>query len=259
MIKKILIIDPDSDARFRLRVFLRRYQIEILEAKDKMTALDLCMRRFPDCIVVEYLMPDADGAEFIRAIRGVAGTTPMLVIAQQGFELQMRQLPVQACLTKPFDQRTFVEALSALVGHLEEKTDDAASPAPPVTRPETARKKILIAEDDQELHTLYMALLEKDYDVLIVNNGIELIDSAQKENPDLIITDIIMPGLSGYKAVQQVRASGLTHTPVIFCSGLVKDKELYETLKPAGPSTFIMKPFNKNDFLDIIKTLLAHT
>ena len=98
-------------------------------------------------------------------------------------------------------------------------------------------------------------MLESGYHLVFANSGEDLVTKAQKDNYDLIISDIVMPKLSGWKSIKKLREEGC-NTPVIFNSGLVKDKELYETLKPEGPSRFILKPFTKEKLLSIVKELI---
>ena len=257
MQKKILIIDPNTDDRFQIRVFLKSYKIAIIEAKDKISALTLCIQKKPDCIFTEYLIPETDSSEFIFSLKAIIGTAPLVVISQPGFDLQIKQFPIQGYLTKPLTKKKVIATITHLLGPLEEKSSNIISEK--VTEKKSrARKKIVVADDESEIRMLYKSLLQNEYDVFLAQNGNQLIELVIKENPDLLISDVIMPGFSGYKSVQQIRQKGFTHIPVIFNSGLVKDQELYETLKPDGPSVFLKKPFKKADLFNLIYQLLKN-
>ena len=96
--------------------------------------------------------------------------------------------------------------------------------------------------------------LGEKYEVGESSDGEELIEKTRIFKPDLIITDVVMPSLSGWRAVKKIREenSDFENIPVIFISGLVKDRDLYETLKPSGPSAFLLKPFSKDQLMGLI-------
>jgi CheY-like chemotaxis protein len=67
-----------------------------------------------------------------------------------------------------------------------------------------------------------------------------------------------MPGLSGYRAVGKLKAEQkYIKVPVIFMTARVKDEEMYESLKPKGPSYFIPKTIEMDDFLKKLKEILG--
>ena len=120
-------------------------------------------------------------------------------------------------------------------------------------------KKILLADDDTVIREVIRAMLEDlpDCEVIEAETGKELIDKAHAAVPDMIISDIIMPGLSGYRAVGELRKEKkFAGIPVIFNSASVKDREMHDTLKPAGPCTFMIKPFRFQEFVTLVKKIL---
>jgi len=118
--------------------------------------------------------------------------------------------------------------------------------------------KILIADDEEVVRELVVALIEfSGFIPVEAVDGSELFKKAVQHKPDLIITDILMPGISGYRAVEQLRKQKeLEHTPVIFCSGVMKDQQTFKTLKPSGPCCFLPKPFDKPLLIKTIKEML---
>ncbi len=119
------------------------------------------------------------------------------------------------------------------------------------------RKKILIADDDENARILARVLLGNKYEVSEVNNGQALVDKAEGINPDLIISDIVMPGLSGWRAIGKLRENPLLkYIPIIFYSSLLKDLDLYHALKPPGPSAFLYKPYKTKEMLDLVEKML---
>lgn len=118
--------------------------------------------------------------------------------------------------------------------------------------------KLLIVEDIPDILTLLKATLEfKGYRVVTARDGREALEAIQKERPDLIVTDILMPKLDGFGLVHQLRIDpGTRDIPVIFLSATYvapEDKTFALTL---GVTRFIEKPVNFEEFLPTVSELL---
>ena len=93
-------------------------------------------------------------------------------------------------------------------------------------------KKILIADDEMPIIMVLRAILEAEYEVTEVRSGDELIEAAAAEKPDLIVTDVHMPGISGFEAIEELKKnSDNVDIPVIFISSMLKEKMEYKQKK----------------------------
>ncbi len=110
------------------------------------------------------------------------------------------------------------------------------------------RKKVLIIDDESDmLFLLEEALRDKGYHVVLAGNGEEGIEKAKAEKPDLIVTDVMMPRLSGYEFVKKVRAeASLKKIPIIVMSVRGSMKDFFSL---SDISCFIEKPFEVGEFL----------
>mgnify|MGYP002512719215 CR=1 FL=1 len=101
--------------------------------------------------------------------------------------------------------------------------------------------KILVADDEAEIRDLLRLYLEKDgYEVLEAVDGIEALEKVKKEKPDLLILDIMMPGLDGYRVLRNLREN--SNIPVIMLSA--KDTNTDKILGlDLGADDYITKPF----------------
>ncbi|MEG3639441.1 response regulator [Magnetococcus sp. PR-3] len=108
-------------------------------------------------------------------------------------------------------------------------------------------RTILIAEDDAtSAFHLETFLTSEGYKVLMAENGQQAVDLYQEKKPDLVIMDILMPILNGYKATQQIRASigkDEIDPPILFLTSVESDEELAHCLA-CGGDDFVLKPFN---------------
>lgn len=86
--------------------------------------------------------------------------------------------------------------------------------------------KILIVEDDEMISGMYKTKLAQDgYEVFLAANGIEAIKVTEKEKPDLIFLDIIMPGLDGFSVLEDFRQNKKLKTPIILLTNLGTDED----------------------------------
>ncbi|WP_297338180.1 response regulator [Algoriphagus sp.] len=117
-------------------------------------------------------------------------------------------------------------------------------------------KKILIIEDDLLISSLVQFRLKKDgYETLILKDGNEGIKAINEENPDLIITDVMMPFRSGIEIIHHARKEK-PDVPIIVLSSLGEEEEVVLEAFNLGVSDFIPKPFNPNELAIRVKRAL---
>ncbi len=120
-----------------------------------------------------------------------------------------------------------------------------------------AKKKILIVDDEAELVELMKIRLEAaGYDVLKAYDGQEGLDKAKAEKPDLILLDIMMPKMDGYKVCGLLKKdSRFQKIPIILFSAKAQ-KEDEELAKEVGADLYITKPFEASVLLSKIQGLI---
>jgi PAS domain S-box-containing protein len=106
-------------------------------------------------------------------------------------------------------------------------------------------RKILLVDDTQANRLVVKGLLKKrGFEVSEASNGEEAIASFQNDTPDLILMDVIMPGMDGYEATRRIRTmAGAQWVPIIFVSALDETHRLVEGLE-AGGDDYLIKPLN---------------
>lgn len=114
-------------------------------------------------------------------------------------------------------------------------------------------KKILIIEDDLLISSLVQFRLKKDgYETILVSDGNAGIKAIDTENPDLIITDVMMPYKSGIEVIHYARKTK-PHVPIIVLSSLGEEEQVVIEAFNLGVSDFIPKPFNPNELAIRVK------
>jgi len=108
------------------------------------------------------------------------------------------------------------------------------------------KKLILVVDDDIINIQLLKNLLDSQYSVITATNGIEAIDSVVEQHPDLIILDIMMPGMDGVEVFQQLKKNPqVSDIPVIFLTSKNTEKDEVDALQ-IGAVDYIVKPFSPN-------------
>jgi DNA-binding response OmpR family regulator len=118
-------------------------------------------------------------------------------------------------------------------------------------------KKILIVEDDKSILQLESILLTaRGYRVHGVMNGIAALNDIAKDRPDLIMLDIMLPGLDGFEVCRRIKSNPETrHIPVIFLSGKTASEDIFRG-RQVGGDKYITKPFKSVKVIAAIKLLL---
>jgi DNA-binding response OmpR family regulator len=116
--------------------------------------------------------------------------------------------------------------------------------------------KIVLAEDNSVLSLLLKFRLEKEgYKLLMAVDGKQAIELIEEHNPDLILTDIMMPFISGLEVISHVRNKLNSQTPIIVFSAAGQEEIVLKAFD-LGATDFMSKPFSPHELVIRIKRLL---
>ena len=119
------------------------------------------------------------------------------------------------------------------------------------------KARILIVDDLKSNIKVLAQILRSDYEISVAMNGKQALESARRDDPDLVLLDVEMPDMDGYEVCEHLKSQETTHDiPIVFVTG--KDTEEDETkgLK-LGAVDYITKPFRKNIVQARVKTHVA--
>jgi len=125
------------------------------------------------------------------------------------------------------------------------------------TRKDSPGTILLVEDFDDTRLMMKLWLLKQGYRVVEAETGEEAIAAAQRELPDLIIMDMMMPGMNGLDATRRIREyQALRQTPIVAVSAYGADE--YRSLAiDAGCDEYISTPFEPSELADLIKSLIA--
>jgi len=216
----------------------------------------------PDLILMDVLMPGIDGFQACHQIK----SNP-----------ELKQIPIiflsnliQANLVQKAKEAGGLDFLSKsgispsdLVDRVKFILDKYGSSAPdeedtPGAAPLAARKRILIVEDDALISRMWESKLRKEYDVSVANNGPDSLVDAQNNKPDLVLLDIMLPGMDGFAVCQQLRViPGLDAIPIIFLSNSVAGDLKHKAEEAGGTDVISKAGITPAALQDRVRELLA--
>ena len=108
---------------------------------------------------------------------------------------------------------------------------------------------ILIVEDNKDLRDYISFLFNEQYKILQTSNGKDGIETALSENPDIIISDVMMPGINGFELTHKIKSNIATsHIPVLLLTAKNQGKDKIEGFE-SGADDYIVKPFNEKELI----------
>jgi DNA-binding response OmpR family regulator len=120
--------------------------------------------------------------------------------------------------------------------------------------------KVLVVDDEPEITDIVEAFLtEAGYSVAVENQPNEAVKRAKEFLPDVILLDIMMPGVDGYDVCQTIKKEPeLAHVPIIFLTGKDRADDMGRSFKVGG-DMFIKKPFSCERLLEIVNIVVMST
>lgn len=117
-------------------------------------------------------------------------------------------------------------------------------------------KKILVVDDSPtERFALTEVLTQHGYEVITAENGEEAVAKSKAELPDLILMDVVMPGMNGYQATRTISRDDVTKTiPIIICTTKGQETDRIWGVRQ-GAHDYLVKPVNHPELLDRIQSL----
>jgi two-component system alkaline phosphatase synthesis response regulator PhoP len=120
------------------------------------------------------------------------------------------------------------------------------------------RKKLLVVDDDLDLlNLLRLHFKEEGFAVTVVSNGLEAVKKARQMMPDLILLDLVLPGLDGFEVCESLRQSPATaNTPIILVSGASSELSRLAAME-AGGTAFVSKPVSPGELVTLMRQHLS--
>ena len=119
------------------------------------------------------------------------------------------------------------------------------------------KKKIMVIEDNLDLQEIYKHSFEKGgYDVVLEGNGLEGIVGVVEHMPDVILLDLMMPGMDGFGFLRKIKETGGLSIPVIVCSNISDVDIINRALKEGAQDVILKVDYSGKQLVDKVNSII---
>lgn len=238
--KKILIIEDEEYLAGVLMTKLEKEGYAALIASDGESGLEKIKEWSPDLILLDIMLPKLNGYKVLEKLHKEGNKIPVIIISNSGQPIELEKIKklgaVDYLVKVEFDPQ---EVLDKIKKNIKKSKGDEK-----VKQEKKAKAKIILAEDEQFLRELCEQQLTKaGFEVISVINGAKALKLIMEEKPDLVLLDIILPTVDGFKILKEIRKSPnskVAKTPVIMLSNLGQISDV-DKAKKLGANQYLVK------------------
>lgn len=265
---RILVVDDDVNIINFFQAVLEEQGYKVDTAGNGIEAVKKVKEFRPDVILLDVIMPEMDGYEVTEELKGNPETQNISIILVTGMDTlddKVRGLESGAddFITKPFNFDELVARVRSLIRlkNLQEQLENLKRECKEDflvrQKKSMSLNMILVVEDDERISKIMSNVLGTGgYLTYAVKDGLEAVEFIKDNVPDLIILDLMLPGLDGIEVLKRVRENPLTmEVPVIVVTAVddfkTKIKGLY-----IGADDYLVKPVKSLELLARVKANL---
>jgi len=267
----ILLVEDSEPAIIQIKDMLESNRYVVHAARSGAEALQILTEMTPDAMILDLQMPQMDGFELLEKIRNFEKTksVPVLILTAKHITKEdikfLKNNNIHQLIQKGDVQRqALLQAVYNMVAKPVSSPKDS-KPETPNLKPETPNPKsetrnpkhtVLIVEDNPDNMTTVKAVLADKYIVHEAVNGLQAVEVAGEQVPDLILMDIALPEIDGIEAFKKIRNNlRLQHIPIIAltASAMLSDRE---TILAHGFEAYIPKPIDEKQFFEILNKVM---
>jgi len=226
---------PQAGELLRMHIESAGYAVEI--ARDGVEAVDKAKRLLPSVITLDLLLPVKDGWAVMQELKRhpLCKHIPIIIVSIIDEKSLGFSLGAVDYFVKPVNKEDLLSALNRVR----------------IVPSESRRPTVLVIDDDRAATDLIQVILENEgYRVIKAFQGKDGVELAAREYPDLIILDLIMPGVSGFNVAYQLRQIPATRTiPIIVVTSMDLDEDSQSQLSAYVSGLISKTTFTKRDLL----------
>jgi DNA-binding response OmpR family regulator/two-component sensor histidine kinase len=236
----VLVVEDDEKASRLLKYYLEPEGYNVFIASNGNDAIQMAKEIHPKVITLDILLPDKDGWEILKELKTNPETEniPVIIVSMLDNKDLGYSLDADDYFVKPVDKNKLLQKIKELSSIKYESNGT-----------------ILIIDDDPKSVRLTASILEDSgYNVLKTYGGKEGIELAKTQKPQLIILDLLMPELSGFEVVEQLRSDVITkNVPIIVLTAKDLTKEDTDILNGHIKKLMMKTNFDKKELIREIK------
>jgi len=232
--KKILVVDDDFKARTIISEYLSKEGYEVISADSGDKALKMAYLYQPYAITLDLIMPDMDGWEVLQKLKedSRTSTIPVIIVSVSDEKETGFALGAMSFITKPVESRTLIREINKAGG-------------------ENATKVMITSTDPDERKNMEDNLLQQGFNTIAAKDGDSCLSLLEKDKPDILVLELVMPGMDGFNIIDQIRNNSvLQDLPIIALTG--KDLSSMERNRLSDRAVSVLTK-DDNSVVDVAK------
>jgi diguanylate cyclase (GGDEF)-like protein len=233
----VLVVEDNPITRKVIRLSLAAEGLRVVEAEDAATARAMWNERVPDVVLQDLRLPDGDGFALAQWMRVRSSDTKIVALTGLDDEARVRRAGFDDFLLKPATPDQLVQAVCHQLRAVEGRS---------------ARTLVLVVDDDPIQRRLSRICLEQaGFAVGVAPDGPCALEILRTEPVDVVLTDLLMPGMDGLELCANIRAEGCV--PVIVASSEDLDRDDREAARAVGASETITRTPTLDEVIDAVR------
>ncbi len=246
--KKLTILVADDSLTYRCGIeeLLQDNGYQVVTACDGEEALTVWRQAQPDLAILDVIMPGLDGVQVCQEIKRNERrkyTSVLMLTSKDDVDDKVQGLDAGAdeYITKPFNEDELLAKVSSLLRYRHLQDELGILPE--------QKSVVLVADDSLTVRMQLAELLDDEgYKPSLVEDGIEALETVSKILPDLVILDVVMPGMNGIEVCRQLKSNPATQQiPIIIITSKNDIDDKIRGLE-AGADDYLFKPYNPKEF-----------
>jgi len=271
--KKILLIEDEQvladvlDAKLKKEGYVTNVAYEGEDGYNKVREWK------PDLILLDIVLPKMNGYEVLERMQADNNKTPVIIISNSGQPVEIERTKklgaVDYLVKTQFNPAEVIKKVNDYLSSAD-KPEEAAATVPngseqrlkvPITENLPNKTiKVMLVEDDKFLRDICGTKIVKEgFNLIEVIDGQEVIKTMEKENPSIVLLDIVLPSLNGFEILSQIRSHSdkkLAGTPVLMLSNLGQEDDIKKAMELGASDYLIKSNFTTREITDKIKKTL---
>jgi len=275
MPKKILIMEDEKILQGLLKDKLVKDGYNVMAVDNGEEGMEILHEYAPDLILLDMMMPKMDGFAVLEKMQAedLIRSFPIIVISNSGQPVEIDKalaMGIKDYIVKvDFDPaevmekvNTFFANTQAVTGEQGEAKQEAENASLGGQKePETGNSgvKILLVEDDDFLRGICELKLRKEgFNVAISADGSDALENIRKENFDLILLDVVLPGMDGFEILENIKKDpSRARIPVIMLTNMGQESEVKRGFTLGAEDYIIKAHFTAGEIVEKIKVIIA--
>jgi len=266
-IKEVLVVEDDKVTLKIIHKILENKQVNLTDATNGKTALEMIGSKKFDCVILDLTLPDISGFEILKNLKAGPNYPNVPIVVYTGKELsakernQLHEYTDSIVLKGASSPERLLDEVSLFIHSRESKLSTRQKRIMTALHDQeqilSGRKVLLVDDDMRNTYALSKILTDAGMNVVMADNGKMALEKLESEmGVDIVLMDVMMPVMDGYEAIKEIRKkAAYKNLPIISLTAKAMPEDKAKSLE-AGANDYLTKPVDVKKMLNILRVWL---